>query len=265
MMRPNRSPVRRRPPTRQRSSTSPTRQLPPTAAPPFLKAFWQWLLSLPWRVIGAYHRLPEFARINPYHTSYHRGVLEPLCESRWSTVVQTWKDPVTVVRRVQTTDVEGGLMQLARAYVDPNVYIQCGLKDIVPPENSPIWNALHATDQLLVERVAARGGRLFGKFERVASFITPKGATDKITYTHYDEYNGFLCLVRGMKHVFVADPNACTNTGKLKPNETTQTPFDTDGFIHYQLNAGDVLYIPKGFWHYVITPADTVLVTFWFY
>jgi hypothetical protein len=165
---------------------------------------------------------------------------------------------------VQNTSIEGSKMKLCEAHVDPTTYIQCGLNAAMTPEESPIWNALCETDKLLIQNLIARGW-LFGKFERVASFITPRGASCMTTHTHFDDYNGFLCVVRGTKHVFVAEPGVCTNTGNLNPNETTQTPFDTEGFVSYTLNAGDVLYIPKGFWHYVITHADTVLITLWFY
>ena len=67
--------------------------------------------------------------------------------------------------------------------------------------------------------------------------------------------------------MFVAEPSACGNTGSLAPNETTQTPFDTNGFECYELAAGDILYmyVPRGCWHYVIiTPAETVMASFWF-
>eukprot|EP00966_Prymnesium_polylepis_P319163 7371611-Prymnesium_polylepis.1 len=118
-------------------------------------------------------------------------------------------------------------MTLANAYKDRDVYIQCGLKKVTPPDTSPVWGALHETDRRLVRRLATRGGWLFGKLDRVATFITPLHAGEKITSTHYDDYNGFLCVVRGAKTVFVAAPDVCANQGMLKPNETPQTPFDT--------------------------------------
>ena len=222
----------------------------------------EWIIDLMWYALTTIIKLPRFARINPYRVNLRSG-FSPL--RSWHDVISTWEPKVTVVRYVSGTTIEGDTQSLRNAYNDPNVYIQCGLKDVVDPHDSPVWEALDPADRYSISTISTSGPAIFGRFERVATFITPKRAAVRITYTHYDEYNGFLCVVRGTKTVFVAPPAACANHDRLKPNETPQTPFDTPGFTRYDVKAGDILYIPKGFWHYVLTPADTVLITFWFY
>jgi mannose-6-phosphate isomerase-like protein (cupin superfamily) len=214
--------------------------------------------------LRACQQVPHFMRGDPRVVFCHRGAFQPLDEERWQATVRDWVRPVTVVRRVAGTSVEGATMRLRHAYADAGVYIQCGLQATEPPEASAVWRALDARDREQVRRGIAVGGRAFGAFERVATFITPEGAPEATTSTHYDEYNGFLCVVRGTKQVYVASHATCSNTGKLNANETTQTPHDTAGFVKYTLHAGDVLYVPSTHWHYVVTPAETVLITLWF-
>ena len=52
--------------------------------------------------------------------------------------------------------------------------------------------------------------------------------------------------------------------GRLKPKRHLTPEALPSGFTCYALEAGDVFYVPKGFGHYVITPADTALINFWF-
>lgn len=214
--------------------------------------------------VRACQRLPQFARVDPGEVSCHRGCMRPLDEARWAEVVRSWGRPVTTVRRAAGTSVEGAAMPLWRAYNDPEVYIQCGLKGVEAPGDSAVWQAMHTEDRDQIRRVMQFGGRIFGRFDRVATFVTTVGASRRTTSTHYDEFNGFLCVVKGSKRVYVAAPSACGNTGSRETNETTQTPFDTGGFECYDLAAGDVLYVPGGHWHYVTTPAETVMLSFWF-
>jgi len=85
-----------------------------------------------------------------------------------------------------------------------------------------------------------------------------------VTRTHHDGYGGWLCLVRGSKAVWLARPANCWNTGRLQSNETTQDPTTRpEAFVSYGLNAGDALYIPRTWWHYVVTAGDSAMLMLW--
>lgn len=75
------------------------------------------------------------------------------------------------------------------------------------------------------------------------------------TPLHHDPYSNVYVQVVGCKHVFLVDPifsdkisidNGFTNTSSLRffPGKKSEIPFK-----YTLLNSGDVLYIPKGWWH----------------
>jgi ribosomal protein L16 Arg81 hydroxylase len=68
---------------------------------------------------------------------------------------------------------------------------------------------------------------------------------------HYDTHEVFILQMEGEKEWFVYPPtlpHPLPNMGS-----STQTPPEEQPYIHCILKPGDVLYIPRGHWHYAIT------------
>ncbi len=65
---------------------------------------------------------------------------------------------------------------------------------------------------------------------------------------HYDTHEVFILQIEGCKEWFVFPD---TIKAPLSPS-TEANPPETDPYIHTTLYAGDVLYIPRGHWHYAI-------------
>ena len=95
----------------------------------------------------------------------------------------------------------------------------------------------------------------------------PGGAT---TSLHYDEAHNVLCVVRGAKRVKLWPPSA---TPALAPRpihsarDHHQSRLGTcadDAPVELALRAGDVAFIPKGWWHQVESRDGTVAFNFWF-
>ena len=98
----------------------------------------------------------------------------------------------------------------------------------------------------------------------VSAWVAPKGAT---TPLHYDRHPNYLCHIVGRKLVYVWPPDA-TIPRNAPPAENT-SPLDAASIVEgcdlrADLRPGDVLFIPEGWWHYVVTPMTSVSVSVWF-
>lgn len=93
---------------------------------------------------------------------------------------------------------------------------------------------------------------------------------DAVTNFHYDAYNNFLYIIEGSKEVLLLPPN--------NPESLTVAPAYETSCNHSaefldsahssktkcKLQAGDMLYIPEGWWHSVISDPCTIAVNIWF-
>lgn len=108
----------------------------------------------------------------------------------------------------------------------------------------------------------------------VKSWIGPKNT---ISTMHTDDKHNLLCQVVGEKLIILASPRETENLypyeGML--NNTTQIDAENVDFDKYPLaknvkflrivlRAGEMLYIPKLWWHYVRSLSPSVSVSFWF-
>mmetsp|Transcript_39812 Transcript_39812/g.94556 ORF Transcript_39812/g.94556 Transcript_39812/m.94556 type:complete len:396 (-) Transcript_39812:178-1365(-) len=98
--------------------------------------------------------------------------------------------------------------------------------------------------------------------------------------THYDPYHNLLCVVAGSKSVRLVSPK---HTALLYPKEVygestnhSQVDFanpdlerfplysEVDGLaLSAELEPGDALFIPEGWWHQVSSAKATIAVNFW--
>ncbi len=93
---------------------------------------------------------------------------------------------------------------------------------------------------------------------------------------HFDYNDNFLAQIYGTKKVFLAPPE---NTKYLYPlsdnfSKTQVNPMDPDfkkfpklklaTIYEGKINAGDVLFIPKGWYHYIYSPKDSISLNCWY-
>ncbi|MCU0566415.1 MAG: cupin domain-containing protein [Oculatellaceae cyanobacterium Prado106] len=67
---------------------------------------------------------------------------------------------------------------------------------------------------------------------------------------HYDTHEVFILQIEGEKEWFVYSPTVLHPLPNMA--SSTQTPPEEPPYLHCVLKPGDVLYIPRGHWHYAI-------------
>lgn len=108
----------------------------------------------------------------------------------------------------------------------------------------------------------------------IKSWIGPKAT---ISTMHTDDKNNLLCQVIGEKLIILASPNETDNLypyeGML--NNTSQVDAENLDFEKFPLTknvkfsrvvlrAGEILFIPKLWWHYVRSLSPSISISFWF-
>ena len=98
----------------------------------------------------------------------------------------------------------------------------------------------------------------------VSAWVAPRGAT---TPLHYDRHPNNLFHIVGRKLVYLWPPDAPIPRN-APPAENT-SPLDAASIVdacelRADLRPGDALFIPEGWWHYVVTPVTSVSVSLWF-
>ena len=116
-----------------------------------------------------------------------------------------------------------------------------------------------------VQEAIALGPRAQRGLEPIVSaWVAPRGAT---TPLHYDRHPNYLCHVVGRKLVYLWPPD--TEIPRNAPPAENTSPLDAAASIvegcelRADLRPGDVLFIPEGWWHYVVTPITSVSVSIW--
>lgn len=164
----------------------------------------------------------------------------------------------------------GGMHELLADTV-PNLYLaQCVIKavaevDVDLPEAGDLFLARDTDDVF-------EGS----PFSQANLWINLAGSR---TGLHYDAYNNTLCVAEGQKRVLLLAPSE-TRWVRPKPVFAAQTNHcAVNAFRHREsrfvgvpgatqhsvvVSAGDVLFIPEGWWHAVESAPVTVAVNLWF-
>lgn len=108
----------------------------------------------------------------------------------------------------------------------------------------------------------------------VKSWIGPKNT---ISTMHTDNKHNLLCQVMGEKLIILASPNdsnnlysyegLLNNTSQVDPENLNFTEFPLCKkvkFFKLILKAGEILYLPKMWFHYVRSLSPSISVSFWF-
>jgi hypothetical protein len=106
-------------------------------------------------------------------------------------------------------------------------------------------------------------------------WIGPAGAVSPL---HYDSVDNLFAQIRGSKAFIVFDPaqsdylyshpqeSQTPHISRVNPEHPSLTLFPKFAFaepFHGTLNSGDLLFIPKGWWHHVRSLTDSMSVNLW--
>jgi ribosomal protein L16 Arg81 hydroxylase len=110
-----------------------------------------------------------------------------------------------------------------------------------------IVNGLHGRDPALATLAAAlRDG--VGHRVQINSYCTP--AQQQGFDCHYDTHEVFVLQLDGAKEWFVFEPSVIAPTGATRSPD--DVPPNTPPYLKTVLQPGDVLYVPRGHWHYAM-------------
>ena len=77
---------------------------------------------------------------------------------------------------------------------------------------------------------------------------------------HHDQHDVFIIQTEGVKKWVVFEPTFRYPLHELG-NSSQHNPPDSDPYIECELSKGDVLYIPRGHWHYAIAVTPSIHLT----
>eukprot|EP00966_Prymnesium_polylepis_P016382 377713-Prymnesium_polylepis.1 len=133
--------------------------------------------------------------------------------------------------------------------------------------------------------VAARFWQLQQQLEELAAshspilrrpaFATGLVPTGSGGITHFDEYNNTALVLAGTKTFLIAPPNAMS-WGDGPGNGNRNERLDVDPLVlgrypeppsqqwqRAMLGCGDVLYLPSGWWHHVVSTSHSLMTNVW--
>lgn len=168
---------------------------------------------------------------------------------------------------------EGAQKSLLQAWQGNGLSIQHDLDEAVSVAN-PVLDFLRAHPRLkycglwmrLEEWIEAHVGNI----ARRPAFIN--GSKVKPTTTHFDEYASVALVLAGAKTFHIAPPALVHQTGRGMLHESSATPFKPgtsreqevmQPFMRVQMEAGSLLYLPAGWWHYVESRPKTIMTCAW--
>ena len=98
------------------------------------------------------------------------------------------------------------------------------------------------------------------------------GNNKHASHLHFDSHHGFLNVICGKKEVLLFEPIKHQNIFQFKKefgNAATFNPlFDFNEqarYMHCTLEAGDTLFLPSFFWHFIFSSESSIAVNFWIY
>lgn len=140
---------------------------------------------------------------------------------------------------------------------DPNLRFSQDGQSLLQPDRSQ-WRSylqqgatlvINSVDQLVpaVSDLATAIGSELGHPGQVNLYCSP--AQQQGFDTHFDTHDVFILQIEGEKAWFVFRE---TISAPLVYNSSEDLPPDEPPYLQCQLQPGDVLYIPRGHWHYAI-------------
>ena len=214
----------------------------------------------------------------------HRRVLPAGCLwAEWDAFIDSPAQKRTVYRSLvlgeeknsagERVDREGTTHTLRAAWDAHNVYVQhsVSLKDGDPDfAQNPLkrfaqYKADPTLDAWFVQVLSKLQQSDTCQQQATPAFINGHGS--RVTKTHWDNYENILLVLHGSKTFYLASPDSTTVLHRDKGYDweaPESTPATRQFDYVVTLQAGDVLFIPRYWWHYVETANRGAMVNFWF-
>lgn len=174
-----------------------------------------------------------------------------------------------------------GVQTLSTMWNSP-MRLEHDLRDTSTPNPVMTWLSLASQ-----ESVAARVWHLQQQLEGIAAsqrpvLRRPAFATGLVQsdgrgiITHFDDYNNTALVLMGIKTFLIAPPDALSwEDGPQNGNRNER--LDVNPFIRGRrypeptlaqwqradLSPGDILYLPSGWWHHVVSTSHTLMTNVW--
>ena len=196
------------------------------------------------RLVGADHA-PEF-----FEQYYERRPLLYTADQPGR-----FDDLITIARldsRIAEIDLAEGMLMLvnARDPIQPEDYVNGTMIDRVAVARlyragaTVVFNQLQNSDRKMAD-FCRRMERLFGCHVQTNLYLTP--SNEQGFKTHYDNHDVFILQIAGEKKWKVyGDPAATPYRGERFDSDTDKPGAEE---LIFTLKAGDVVYIPRGYFH----------------
>tara|TARA_Y100000748_G_scaffold185761_2_gene155547 strand:+ start:1126 stop:1782 length:657 start_codon:yes stop_codon:yes gene_type:complete len=167
------------------------------------------------------------------------------------------------------TTTEGHSDTLRSAWSTPGVYVQYSVRPRdgdPPPHMNPLFRfATFKDDKSLHNWLETALNAAEGRLRASPAFINGDGVFT--TKAHIDDYNNLLLVLHGTKEFYLASPNS-EEVRHRKAGQLHEAPESCPSVRRFDfmvsLNAGDALYVPRNWWHHVVTKGRGAMVNFWF-
>ena len=160
---------------------------------------------------------------------------------RYSERISLVREGNRLDKRLFLIDVEGGVRRVDVAAVRRAV--SEGFSILLDATHE-----YHRPSRDLIDSVAADLG------ERVSINVYTSWSADKCFLTHWDEHDVFIVQTEGAKIWTVYSPTRAAPLANDVSHD--QSPEDLHLFWEGRLEAGEVLYIPRGWWHHAKSTAE---------
>ncbi|XP_063974912.1 bifunctional peptidase and arginyl-hydroxylase JMJD5 isoform X2 [Diachasmimorpha longicaudata] len=206
------------------------------------------------------------------------------CLDHWRALTH-WKDPKYLIKMAgtRTVPIEIGSKYTEEDWCQHLITLSDFIKSHVTKDNTKVgYLAQHQLFEQIPELKEDFSIPDYCSFSDNSEDILPDvnawfGPRGTISPLHYDPKNNLLCQVFGCKRVILYHPN---DTKNLYPYDTRllcntsqvdPTNPDYDNFPNFRnsqgtmcyLNEGEMLFIPPGWWHHVVSLTPCFSISFW--
>lgn len=175
--------------------------------------------------------------------------------------------------RAVTPVTEGVSISLVEAWHGRGMCIQHDL-DEEPSTENPVIDFLLPHSELKISSVWLRVEEWIedriGSIARRPAFVT--GTHPTTTTTHFDEYDSVAFVLKGAKSFYIAPPELVKQSGRKRMHESTAHPYKPgtlreqsipQPFERVDIPAGGLMFLPAGWWHFVESTPNTIMVCAW--
>eukprot|EP00966_Prymnesium_polylepis_P139259 3217542-Prymnesium_polylepis.1 len=165
------------------------------------------------------------------------------------------------VQRQYCTRSAGDSKTISDVWNSDRYYLQAGVNADTGIKANPLLTTLMAQHKII--RIAVRILQTMFTVQTASVWINGMGSA--VTETHYDSDNNLVIILHGTCTFHTAPRTAFSPGGAgCRPNESNNTPINSDFFTAHSMNAGMMALQSADMWHYVESSGHCVKVAIFF-